>query len=753
MDKVKWNILLVDDEEDDFLLTRDLLAEALEHSFSLVWAATYPAGREAILSGAYDAILMDYSLGAKTGIDLAREVIAAGCDVPILLLTGHGSYDVDMEAMQAGVSDYLNKNRINPSSLERAIRYAVERQRSRKDLEAAQAELAAANHILAARNTELEEANAAMRLSEERFRLAASVMNDCAWDWDVAAQRIWRSESYYTLFGPFYEPVDSTLDWWSDRLHPADRERVQASFQQAFDSSATRWDEEYRFRRGDGSYAVVHDSAYLVRSQQGQVLRVAGGVQDITGQKETAARYRQILETSYEGIWSMDVHGLTDFINERGASILGYAAEEMIGRKPVEFLFTEDAELLHLSIDTQTPDFREYRVRSKSGAEVWISSSTTPIFADDGSYSGALAVFTDISSRKKTEFALLESQKRFQVALSSVPMVVFTTDRDLRYTWIYNPYNSMGLEDALGRTDADLFALDDVAELADLKKQVQTSGRGVQKELQICINGESQYYAVNIEPMLDEEGQVTGLTAAALDVTRQRKLELQHRESITQMEVRRHLAEHREQERQEIARNIHDGPLQGLIALIYNLQYIQEELTEPRSAEAIEQAGVELKTMVRELREVCNELRPPALLRFGLSRAIRIHAADFQERHAVPQVELDLFEDGNLLPEHVCLSLYRIYQECLNNIIRHSEASQAWVRFACLDQQVILEVRDNGKGLPAATDWVELARGNHFGLAGIKERTDAISGTLSLHSLPGQGTTVQITLHLQPDCE
>jgi PAS domain S-box-containing protein len=447
----------------------------------------------------------------------------------------------------------------------------------------------------------------------------------------------------------------------------------------------------------------------------------------------------------------MDVHGLTDFINERGASILGYTAEEMIGHKPVEFLFTEDAELLHLSVDAQSPHFSEYRVRSKSGAEVWISSSTTPIFTDDGSYSGALAVFTDISSRKKTEFALHESQKRFQVALSSVPMVVFTTDRDLRYTWIYNPYHSMGLEDALGRTDADLFALEDVAELAALKQQVQASGRGVQKEVQICIDGEIHYYVVNIEPMLDEEGLVTGLTAAALDVTRQRTLELQHRESITQMEVRRHLAEHREQERQEIARNIHDGPLQGLIALIYNLQYIQDELTDARAAAAIEQAGVELKSMVRELREVCNELRPPALLRFGLSRAIRIHAADFQERHPVPQVELDLFEDGSLLPEHVCLSLYRIYQECLNNIIRHAQASQAWVRFARQDHQVTLEVRDNGKGLDESADWVELARGNHFGLAGIKERADAISGTLSLHSIPGHGTTVQITLPLHPN--
>jgi PAS domain S-box-containing protein len=306
MDKVKWNILLVDDEEDEFLLTRGLLAEALEHSFSLAWAASYQAGREAILTGAYDAILMDYDLGAATGIDLAREVIAAGCEIPILLLTGHGSYDVDLQAMQAGLSDYLNKNRLNASNLEHAIRYAVERQRSRQDLEAARTELAAANRILAARNAELEAANAALRLSEERFRLAVSAMKDCAWDWDVVAKRIWRSESYYTMFGPFYEPIDPTLDWWADRLHPADRERVQASFQQAVNSTATRWEAEYRLRRGDGSYAVVHDSAYLVRSLQGQVLRAAGGVQDITHQKQTAARYRQILETTMRasGAWT-----------------------------------------------------------------------------------------------------------------------------------------------------------------------------------------------------------------------------------------------------------------------------------------------------------------------------------------------------------------------------------------------------------------------------------------------------------------
>lgn len=126
MEKPVWNILLVDDDEDDYLITRTMLAETQWARCKLEWASTYEAGKRALQNHTFDAVLMDYDLGAGTGLDLIRECSAVGCEYPIILLTGRGSHEVDVEAMQAGATMYLTKDEVNALLLERVIRYAIE---------------------------------------------------------------------------------------------------------------------------------------------------------------------------------------------------------------------------------------------------------------------------------------------------------------------------------------------------------------------------------------------------------------------------------------------------------------------------------------------------------------------------------------------------------------------------------------------------------------------------------------------------
>ena len=112
----QWKILLVEDDEEDYLLTFDMLAESRGIKYHLDWAEDYDRGRQAILSTEYDAILMDYELGPRTGLELTREITSLGCKAPIILLTGRGNLELDMEAMQAGVTDYLSKNEATSAS-------------------------------------------------------------------------------------------------------------------------------------------------------------------------------------------------------------------------------------------------------------------------------------------------------------------------------------------------------------------------------------------------------------------------------------------------------------------------------------------------------------------------------------------------------------------------------------------------------------------------------------------------------------
>lgn len=134
MENEKLRILLVDDDEDDFVITRDLLSEMRALPVELDWVSTFGDALKIIQRGCHDIYLFDYRLGERTGLDMLTEAVKCGCTAPMILLTGQGDHGVDIEAMKAGASDYLVKGKLDASMLERSIRYAVERKRSEEQI-------------------------------------------------------------------------------------------------------------------------------------------------------------------------------------------------------------------------------------------------------------------------------------------------------------------------------------------------------------------------------------------------------------------------------------------------------------------------------------------------------------------------------------------------------------------------------------------------------------------------------------------
>lgn len=129
------HVLLIDDDEDDALLISDMLKEIERIKLVFHWARTYEQGREILNQGDWNAILVDYDLGGKNGLDFIREANRQDVQAPMIMVTGRGRYEIDLEAMHAGAADYVSKNELNSSFLERTIRYAIERQKVEEDLE------------------------------------------------------------------------------------------------------------------------------------------------------------------------------------------------------------------------------------------------------------------------------------------------------------------------------------------------------------------------------------------------------------------------------------------------------------------------------------------------------------------------------------------------------------------------------------------------------------------------------------------
>jgi two-component system CheB/CheR fusion protein len=165
MDASTVRVLLVEDDEDDYLLTRDLLAQIKSPCFALEWARTYAAGLAAMTGNRHDIYLLDYRLDGQTGLDLLRAATAGGSRGPAILLTGRDDHLVDVEAMQAGMADFLVKGALSAALLERSLRYALERSRAAAALRQAHDELEAR---VAARTAELSRANALLAEADRR---------------------------------------------------------------------------------------------------------------------------------------------------------------------------------------------------------------------------------------------------------------------------------------------------------------------------------------------------------------------------------------------------------------------------------------------------------------------------------------------------------------------------------------------------------------------------------------------------------
>jgi PAS domain S-box-containing protein len=148
-----------------------------------------------------------------------------------------------------------------------------------------------------------------LRQSEMRYRLATLASSDAIWDWDIPSNQVHWSENISRVTGLSLAEVQSSLTWWTERLHPEDRERVLQSLLSAVEGREAHWMEEYRFQRTDGSYIFVNARGYLVRDAQGRALRMVGAFQDVTEHRlaEQEARRRADFEQHLIGIVSHDL--------------------------------------------------------------------------------------------------------------------------------------------------------------------------------------------------------------------------------------------------------------------------------------------------------------------------------------------------------------------------------------------------------------------------------------------------------------
>ena len=364
----------------------------------------------------------------------------------------------------------------------------------------------------------------------------------------------------------------------------------------------------------------------------------------------------------------------------------------------------------------------------------------------------AVTIYTDITQLRAAQAALSQSEATYRAIAQSIPGGgVYVFDRDLRYQVVEGTaLDSIGLTKQYmeGRTVAEMIP-EDMAAFQPV----------VEERCRRALAGETHSYETHYfrrvywsqyAPLRNAAGVVIAGMMLTLDMTDQRKLEQELHDNASRIEVQRGLIEQREQDRLQIARDLHDGPVQTLTGAIFSLQALSLECQDAQALKSMEITRDLMKEALTELRGYAQELRPPVLFNFGLTRAFENHLEGLRQKYPALNVRLEIQHDPEPLPEAVRMTLFRIFQESLANILKHARASELSVALNQDDGHVSLEIADNGAGFEVPSDLLLLVRQGHLGLVGMRERAEAIGGHMEIIAAPGQGTRIRVRVPAPP---
>ena len=560
------------------------------------------------------------------------------------------------------------------------------------------------------------------------------------------------------------------------------RERVGDLFQRLEKEEVVQF--ESLRRRKDGTTFPVEVGVIRLSIDGAASLFIVA--RDITDRKKADRRFQLAVEAAPNAMVMVNQEGKILFVNAQMEKLFGYSRDELLGMSvdqlvPARFRAKHAGFRAGFFAGPQARPMgggRDLYAMGKDGSEFPVEIGLNPIETEEGIW--VLGAIVDISERKRAEEALRKAHEelelRVQARTAQLREAVEQLNHQMSRRWHVEEAlrtSERRYRDLFENANDLLFTLDFEGNFTSLNRTAeqvlgypreaapqlsltrltlpwqrsvalqilkQEGSGGKEHELSVrARDGRSIPLEIRSR-WIRENGRPVGVQCIAREITERKRAEQERREFSAR------LTRLQDDERRRLARELHDTTGQNLAALKMNLSAMHEgpATLDPRVQKALSESQELAELCIREVRTLSYLLHPPLLDERGLAFALRLYAEGYSERSGVV-VEMEISGDFGRIPQELEIACFRLAQECLTNVHRHSGSPTARIRLEKTDSEVRLEVSDAGKGFAAGS--VSEREGHGIGIQAMRERAGQIGGHLEIDSSPS-GTRVLAVLPL-----
>lgn len=342
---------------------------------------------------------------------------------------------------------------------------------------------------------------------------------------------------------------------------------------------------------------------------------------------------------------------------------------------------------------------------------------------------------------------LLDSGRRFRMLVETMNDGLALRDEHGRLTYVNNRLCEIldfERDEIIGHPVTDFLDEENRAVYAEQISRRERGSHDPYEMKWLRKDGSGVYTLMSPRPVYDAEGRIRGSFAIVTDITARKNIETALRESEKKLRMlSNHLLLAQEQEREHISRELHDELGQDLTVLKYQMRFIQKRLRKDQKvlSDACTDTLQHIDDLVENIRRISRNLSPYNLQQLGLTASIELIATEFS-RHASTEVVQAIENIDGLLSQEAERSIYRIFQEALTNIGKHSGATTVWLSVSRKGGAITCSVRDNGTGFSVAEAGSGISQTSGIGLATMEERARMIGGLFEITSRKGEGTRI-----------